>query len=79
MQADVEEWRVLHLDLKAARRILFQVARERLLKSSYSIPGPHRLVQAHETIGAIPSHSIMQNTFSPTSKVFIVYHSLNNV
>jgi hypothetical protein len=30
-------------------------------------------------MGAIPKYSIMQNTFSLTSKVPIVYSSLNNV
>jgi hypothetical protein len=29
--------------------------------------------------GVIPSHRIMQNTISPTSKIPIVYHSLINV
>jgi hypothetical protein len=43
------------------------------------LPGLHRFVQKHESMGAIPSHSIMQNTFSLTSKVPIVYNSLNNV
>ena len=43
------------------------------------LPGPHRLVQKHESMGAILKHSIMQNAFSPTFKVLIVYSSRNNV
>jgi hypothetical protein len=43
------------------------------------LPGPHRLVQTHECMGEIHKHSIMQNTFSPTSKVPIVSNNLNNV
>ena len=43
------------------------------------LPGSHRLVQKHESMGAILKHSIMQNAFSPTFKVLIVYSSRNNV
>jgi hypothetical protein len=43
------------------------------------LPGPHRLIQTHESVAAMPSHSIMQNTFSPTSKVPVVYHSLSSI
>ena len=39
----------------------------------------YRLVQTYESLGAIPSHSIKQNTFNPTSKVPTVYGSLNIV
>ena len=51
----------------------------RIYKPSHSIPCPHRLVQKHESMGAILKLSIMQNAFSPTFKVLIVYSSLNNV
>jgi hypothetical protein len=50
-----------------------------IFKPTQSTPWSHRLVQTHESVGAIPKHSIMQNTLSPTSKDPIVYHSLNNV
>ena len=44
-----------------------------------TLRGTQRLFQTYESMEVIPSHSIMQNTFSPTSKVPIVYHNLNNV
>jgi len=50
-----------------------------IYKPSHSTPWPHWLVQTHESIEAIPKHTIMQNTFSPTFKVPIVCSSLNNV
>ena len=43
---------------------------------SSATPYPHRLVQTYESTGAIPKHSIIKNTFNPTSKVPIVYSSL---
>ena len=44
-----------------------------------SCSGTHRLVQTHESVGAVTKHGIMQNTFSPNSKAPTVYSSLNNV
>jgi hypothetical protein len=40
-------------------------------------PGPHGLAQVYGSMGVIPSHSIMSNAFSLTSKVLMVYHSVN--
>jgi hypothetical protein len=42
-------------------------------------PGLHWLVQTPESMGAITSHSIMQNTFNLISKVTRVCNSLNNI
>ena len=50
-----------------------------IFKPTQSTPWSHRLVQTHESMGAIPKHSIMQNIFSSTSKFRVVYSNLNNV
>ena len=43
------------------------------------LPGSHGFAQTYESMGAIPKHKIMQNTFLPTSKVPIVSSCVNNV
>jgi hypothetical protein len=50
-----------------------------IFKPPHSTPWPHMLVKTCESMGAIPRHSIIKNTFNLTSKVPIAYHSLNNV
>lgn len=49
---------------------------------NYHIPLPAPsigLFKHEESMGAIPTHSIIKSTFSPTSKTPIVYSSFNNV
>ena len=50
-----------------------------IFKSWHSMAWPPEDLFKYESMGAIPKHSIMQNTFSPTSKVPIVYRGLNSV
>ena len=50
-----------------------------IFKPLLPLSGPHRLVQTYESLGAIPWHRIMKNTFSPNSEVPIVHNSPNNV